>query len=860
MSPTPHYLSLCAMLVAVLVAAPTFGQGESTTAQEAPSDVVLEEITVTARKTDERLLDAPLSITAFSADDIERKGFTGLEDVARSAPGVQYSQQGGQYPGRYASAIRFRGMNVNSDSPSLQLGSLFIDGIYALGGTHSIPFDDIERIEVIRGPQSATYGRSTFGGAINYITRTPSMTEYSGRLNASGANFGESDVSASFEGPIIEDKLSFRIGGRYYNRGTVFTASDGGGLGQESSKSISLSLVAKPVEALEIKLRGFRAEDEDGPAMGGLVQGWRNDTCTGKQIATEDPLFPLASPRNFICGAVPEQGHAISALGDHNIINYVTTLFPQRAALNGTPNFVYDNLVARPNPSVIDVPAIDHVGLVRTVTRFSLAADYEFADGYVATFQAGVNELKANWIRPFVLTPFSYWWSRDPQDSEDESYEFRVASPTDGRFSWLAGVNSYEQTFLQGGTGGDSVWFCLSGTVRPVGSPCTGVNFFTPNTLVQNSDKVKTEGIFGSASFEFTDTLSASLELRYQKDEVKKGFLVANATPAMIKGESWLPRAILRWQPTAVTNVYASFAKGLLPGVINPEVSQATPRELAQYQAALPGIAGIIKGDELDMYELGWKQEWLDRRARTSLAAYYGEWTSQKGRSLFVVQEDCGSFAHGGVGGAIAANGCPDGATGLPAVFPNGEPFTNSRNTNVPGDSTLWGLEAEGRLLVTERFDLGATLTWAKSEYDDFIYNYVQPIAGFTQMKGNQNARFPEWSGSVAASYTAPIEGSDWDWFVNGDLSYVGKTFVDESNLAYCEAYTLGNVRFGGEREGLRVEAFVRNVFDDDSWAACARATDFDSAPSLQQLTTYQGVAVTPNMPRQYGIRASINF
>jgi len=117
------------MLVAVLVAAPTFGQGESTTAQEAPSDVVLEEITVTARKTDERLLDAPLSITAFSADDIERKGFTGLEDVARSAPGVQYSQQGGQYPGRYASAIRFRGMNVNSDSPSLQLGSLFIDGV-----------------------------------------------------------------------------------------------------------------------------------------------------------------------------------------------------------------------------------------------------------------------------------------------------------------------------------------------------------------------------------------------------------------------------------------------------------------------------------------------------------------------------------------------------------------------------------------------------------------------------------------------------------------------------------------------------------------------------------------------------------
>jgi iron complex outermembrane recepter protein len=125
-----------------------------------------------ARKTEERLLETPVSITAFSADDIEKKGFQNLEDVARSAPGVQFSHQGGQIPGRYTSAIRFRGMNVNSDSPSLQLGSLFVDGIFVLGGTQSIPYDDVERIEVIKGPQSATYGRSTFGGAINYITRT----------------------------------------------------------------------------------------------------------------------------------------------------------------------------------------------------------------------------------------------------------------------------------------------------------------------------------------------------------------------------------------------------------------------------------------------------------------------------------------------------------------------------------------------------------------------------------------------------------------------------------------------------------------------------------------------------------------
>ena len=161
-------ISVGAALTVLGAIAPAYAQESAKENQ-----LVLEEITVTARKTEERLLEAPVSITAFSAADIEKKGFVNLEDVAKSAPGVQYSQQGGQIPGRYTSAIRFRGMNVNSDSPSLQLGSLFIDGVYVLGGTQSIPYDDVERIEVIKGPQSATYGRSTFGGAINYNHRLP---------------------------------------------------------------------------------------------------------------------------------------------------------------------------------------------------------------------------------------------------------------------------------------------------------------------------------------------------------------------------------------------------------------------------------------------------------------------------------------------------------------------------------------------------------------------------------------------------------------------------------------------------------------------------------------------------------------
>ena len=862
-------------------------QAQQPEAAAASTGLALEEIVVTARKTEERLQDAPLSISAFTAEDIEKKGFTTLEDVARSAPGMQYSQQGGQIPGRYNSAIRFRGMNVNSDSPSLQLGSLFIDGVYVLGGTQSIPYDDVERIEVIKGPQSATFGRSTFGGAINYITRTPSLKEYSGKVSASSANYSDNDLSGSFEGPIIADKLSFRVGGRYYSRGAVFRASDGGGLGEESSKSANLTLFFKPVDALSIRFRAFNAMDEDGPMAGGIVQGWRNDTCTGKQIATRDPLAPLASPKNYICGAVPEQGTAIAANGTRNIIDTPTTFLVTQAALNGTPNYIRDTIVNRPQPSQLNVPGIDHIGLVRTITRYSLAANYEFGDGYEVAFQASNNRLKANWIRSFGLTPLGLWWSRDPTDSEDKSYELRISSPAKSRLRWLAGVNKYDQTFLQSGSGGDSIWLCADfGAARAVGSSCgrpnattnptgaIGTNFFTPNSLAQNTDEVSTKGIFASVSYDITDQLTASLEGRYSKDVTRKAILTT--TPFEIEEKKFTPRAILRWQPTRETNLYLSYAKGILPPAINAEVARATAREQTQYTAggfpcianpSLPqcanasAVPGTVAGDQIKMYELGWKQQFWDRRASMNVAVYWAKWDNQKGRSAFVIQEDCGSFAHGGVAGATAANGCPSGATGLPAVAPaTGLAFVNTRNANVGGTSKLKGLELEGSVLLTERWDAHVTATWAKSSYDQFLFNFVAPIAGFSEMAGNSNARFPEYSGSISSGYTAPVKDSDWSWYVNGDLNYVGKTFVDESNLAYCKAYTLTNVRAGGEKGGLRVEGFIKNLFGDDSWSACARWTDFDSAPTIGQLTTFQGVAVSPQMPRQYGLRVIMKF
>ena len=859
MLPARYVTCAITSLLSCLALAPAFA-----------ADAELEEITVTARKVTERLLDAPISITAFSSEAIDEKGLKNLEDIARSTPGMQYSLQGGQIPGRYNSAIRFRGMNVNSASPSAQLSALFVDGIFSLGGTQSIPYDDIERIEVVRGPQSATYGRSTFAGAVNYITRTPSLSDYSGNINLSGGTFRDNTVATSFEGPIVNEKLAFRIGARYYSRGAVETATDGGGLGEESSKSIQGTLYFKPMESLSIKLRGFYDVDDDGPALGGIVQGLKNNTCAGVTVTTQDPMFPVASPMNYICGAVPEPGRAISATGGTNIIDTPTSLRPAQAVAVGSPDYLITSLVNGTVPAAVAAaPQITHIGLIRNVSRVSLSAEYNFANDYSLTFQGGYNRLRANWIRPFGLTPLGIWWSKDPQNSKDKSYELRLNSPQESKFTWLIGVNKYDQDFISSGSGGDAVNLCWPITGRPVranAGPCVvgNVSAITfSNTLAQDSDHVETTGVFAAASYKLTDQWTVSLEGRQQKDEVRTGVLTA--APFKVEESGFLPRFIARWQPNNNTNLYASYSKGVLPPIVNSQLAIATPRELAQYTAAQPGVPTVIAGDDLKMLELGWKQRFWENRAEVNLSLYSGKWKNQKGRSVATIREDCGSPSHG-VGNAIS--GClPVGgvnlpgqflaAQGQPATLSDGTPFFNSRNFNVPGNSKLSGVEFAGNVALTDRWQAGATFTVAKTEYEDFIFNFLSAISQFTQMKGNQNARFPKQSGSLSSSYQAPFKG-DWQWFVNGDVGYVGKTFTDESNLAYCKSYTTTNIRLGFEKEKLRIEGFVLNATDERAWASCSRWSDFDSNPTVG--TNLQGVAVSELIPRQVGLRVSIKF
>ena len=446
---------------------------------------------------------------------------------------------------------------------------------------------------------------------------------------------------------------------------------------------------------------------------------------------------------------------------------------------------------------------------------------------------------------------------QDPQYSKDRSYELRLTSPQEQRLRWMLGLNYYSQEFIAAGTGGDAAFLCVDtivgptiGTCRP--GPAASAFAFFPNGLA-NTDRVRTKAAFAAAAYDFNDQFTLNLEGRYQDDSFRRGL----TTFQTIAGTKFLPRVILQFKPNESTNFYASYAEGLLQGELNQLVIDADAREKAQFEAL--GSPGQVPEETLDSFELGWKQRLLDGRVSISTAAYYGDWTGKKVRQVVAVNFTCGDFP-----APVGSPGCRpnlgEASAGQPSRNADGSTSFNNSNVVSAYDAKIWGLEFEATARPTEHLRMGGALTWARSEMKNGIFNTVTPITGSNNIKGNANPRFPEWSGSVNAEYEAALN-DDWRWFIRGDANYFGKTFVDLDNLATCKSYVVANSGAGVARDNLRVELFVRNLFDDDSWAACARFLEFDlPQDGAGNPNIYQTVIVAPQLKRQLGLRASWKF
>jgi outer membrane receptor protein involved in Fe transport len=243
------------------------GSASAQTGEDTP------EIVVTAQKRAERLIDVPQSVTVLSPDELAATGATQFRDYADTIPGLSFQSSGAGY-----TQISLRGVTVGQDAGATV--AIYVDDVpygsstsYARGGqvTLDVGLADLERIEVLRGPQGTLYGASSMGGIIKYVTRAPDLTKIGGHIHA-GASVTEHgapsySLAGSINVPLQTDRLALRLG--------AFRSHDGGyvdnltrnekDVNGSNVTGVRADLLFAPTERLSVRLAGFAQDiDRDG--------------------------------------------------------------------------------------------------------------------------------------------------------------------------------------------------------------------------------------------------------------------------------------------------------------------------------------------------------------------------------------------------------------------------------------------------------------------------------------------------------------------------------------------------------------------------------------------------------------------
>ena len=223
----------------------------------------LEEITVTAQKREQNLQDVGISVTALDSQAMSRAGIEDISRIELVTPGVSYGFIGSD------AKIAIRGANSNNTfADNSSIAGFFIDGVYRpRASQQSQAYFDVERIEVLKGPQGTLYGRNTFAGAVNLYTRRPDFEALSGGFKTSFSRFDKFTTEAFFNAPINEElALRFAINTKDSD-GWIKNRGAGEDYGQDDALNFRASALWAPTDSLEVLLR-YTSLSEEGITAG----------------------------------------------------------------------------------------------------------------------------------------------------------------------------------------------------------------------------------------------------------------------------------------------------------------------------------------------------------------------------------------------------------------------------------------------------------------------------------------------------------------------------------------------------------------------------------------------------------------
>lgn len=321
-------------------------------------DFALEEIIVTAQKKVERLQDVPVAVQAFSSNDIQEAGMNNANDLAVMTPSLHVTTNNSPFNSRLA----IRGIGTAQNDPALEPSvGIFVDGVFlGRSGLGMSDLVDIERIEVLQGPQGTLYGKNTNAGAISVSTKGPSLDEFEGYIETSLGDHDMRRVTVSASGPL-SDTVAYRLSGNIHQRDGYIENVAGNDLNDADDWNIQSKLLWEPSENLSVMLSGSHVERDTiccAPevvlseevqaelATQGLPQG-NNDPYDYEVANDYDPEFKLKSDTLSLqvgydlgWGAIT----SITAWNDYSYSQETDNDASQLDILSGSQNFSGDSI------------------------------------------------------------------------------------------------------------------------------------------------------------------------------------------------------------------------------------------------------------------------------------------------------------------------------------------------------------------------------------------------------------------------------------------------------------------------------------------------------------------------------------
>jgi iron complex outermembrane recepter protein len=593
-------VALCTLITSFAVKA-----ADSASSKESTQG--LEEIVVTAQRREENINRVPISIAAFSQTDIETRDIKSVGDIASITPGVDFRPVG------YRNWIAIRGVSLNSgggvagvgpDTTALYVDDAPIQARYAtVAVANAVPFVfDIDHVEVLRGPQGTLFGGSAEGGAIRIISHAPSLTEYSGFARGEGSKIDggglNSEMGAAYGGPIIQDKLGFRV--------SAWSSHEGGYIDNDPSQHPHSA--ANP-----------------WPIIGGLVAS--NVNKAEKYAARAELLWQ------------PISGLTVDA-----------AVYYQNRDQNSAD--LFDALAGDPSNGTY----FSTRGLIQPIkdSFYTPSLKVEFELGW-SRLTSVTTDLRRTDLQGYdyttVLPPaFGYPLIGSMGDAEPTvvgtsqnnfTQEIRLQSPnTTDRFRWTLGLYYalLKQHDLE--TVAAPSWCDVPGGVVYRNTAQTCVQAFGEN-LVQGDLTYLTNQYFGdeskaafaNAEFDINSQFTIFGGVRYEKQDstletFSDGPLAGGPSHVTADNNSSVvaPKGGVNWKLDDQTLVYFSAAKGYRPGGAESTTHLNVPSCIAELNAL--GNPSGYKSDSLWSYEIGAKRTMLDHRLSIDGSIYYIDWSN----------------------------------------------------------------------------------------------------------------------------------------------------------------------------------------------------------------------------------------